>query len=103
MKELPIYKIEPTTKLNEFDKLEIKEMTVEKMDEYLDGAIERMILDQDAGEELSREKAAEYIKFDVIEDFEHLDADYEFISVNQEDEPEQYNFEKSVIMEWAKN
>lgn len=103
MKELPIYKIETAIKLNEFDKVVIKEMTVEKMNEYLDGAIERMILDQDAGEELSREKAAENVKFDVVEDFEHFNDDYEFISVNQEDEPEQYNFEKSVIMEWAKN
>lgn len=101
---LPIYKIELATKLDEADKAEIKLMVKEQMEKHLEYRTEFLIENAEyLGDVLTDEKAEEIVKYDIVNDFNKIDGDYELISVNQEDEPEQYEFEKQLILDWAKN
>ena len=98
MKELPIYKIEATNKLNEFDRLEIKDRLAEDLNDKLGSYIWNYHCDSGRTfVDLERQ-----FKDLWIDDFDLTNKGFDLTSC-QEDEPEQYDFEKSLIMEWAKN
>lgn len=102
MKDLPIYKIEKSTKLDEADKAAIRSEVRARMEEHLEYRSEFLIdAAEYVGDTMSSEAAEGIIKYDILNDFGKINDGYELTSVTQEDNPEQYAIERNFILEWA--
>jgi hypothetical protein len=96
--ELPIYKIEVATKLDELDRSIIKDELLFRLERLLGTWIEIF-------SESSDEEAESDLKYNLLHEdyFADIQKDYELINVFQEDEPESWNFQRVLIKSWANN
>ena len=82
----------------------LKRKIQERVNNHFESRTEALIEEANyLGGNLTVEEAEQIIKFDLVNNFDKIDADYELTSVFQEDQPELFNFERQRIMERANN
>jgi hypothetical protein len=100
---LPIYIINTATKMDEFDKQEVKRELDDRLERYIESATNEFIEERE-GEypyaDIER-VAYENVGYNLRNDFEAINSDYELINVNPEDEEENYLFQLGIIKERA--
>jgi hypothetical protein len=80
----------------------LKRKIQERVNNHFESRTEALIDDANyLGDNLTEKEAEQIIKFDLVNNFDKIDADYELTSVYQEDQPELFNFEKQAILELA--
>jgi hypothetical protein len=95
---LPIYKIEPTKKLDEADLKVIKERIEEDLNEYLLNFVENYHYDN----EPTNEDLGQMFKDNWLHDFDYMIDRYPNLVSCKEDEPELWEIETKFIKEWAR-
>lgn len=103
---LPTYTIKEQIGLDDEDRALIKEMVLERCNNWLENYVERFMDNaEDAGEKVSNEDAIDCAKFELqnVKDFEKIQEDSELISCDPIDDFEEYKYQMSIIKEWAEN
>ena len=103
--KLKTYKIEKATKLDESDRFIIKNELVDRLEECLDFWIEEFADNADKYKDQIKDEAEEDFKYHLLDDghFTEIQQQHELINVFQEDDPENWAFQRVLIKSWANN
>ena len=103
--KLETYKIETASKLDNEDKLIIKQELLERLNKCLDYHIEKWVETSNDDIDKIVEDAEDNLKLELLDDneFEIINTDHELINVDKSDEMENWDFQRVFINSWANN